>query len=283
MNRPWIPIFAFLATPILFAQNGPASAAATIEPDVEGCAESRILPKFPKCRIDNCEKKEFDRKEVPFKEDAKGEALTLAVEGAVNTIMYECAPTIAPSLLIQFAGSALRGSGFEILYTFSEKEGSITARKGDQWVTVEAVARYYTLTEITVLPPDPDMVLEGDVLADHLEKAGHVPVYGVRFVPGRADILPESVASLKEVLKLLEEYPDLKLRVEYHTSGSGEAAAIALSQKRAAAVVAWLAGNGAKRSRLEARGAGDTHPIAGPSSESGRIRNQRIELVKINQ
>jgi outer membrane protein OmpA-like peptidoglycan-associated protein len=55
----------------------------------------------------------------------------------------------------------------------------------------------------------------------------------------------------------------------------------ALSQKRAATVVAWLAAKGIKRSRLDAQGIGDAHPVADNGTEAGRIKNRRIVLVKV--
>ena len=53
-----------------------------------------------------------------------------------------------------------------------------------------------------------------------------------------------------------------------------------LFEKRAQAVVAWLAAHGAAASRLSAKGLGQTQPVADDLSEEGRARNRRVELVK---
>ncbi|MGC1904688.1 MAG: OmpA family protein [Candidatus Acidiferrum sp.] len=56
-------------------------------------------------------------------------------------------------------------------------------------------------------------------------------------------------------MKLLQQNPDLKLRVEGHTDNQGNAAANqSLSEKRAQAVVAWLRAHGVEAGRLTAKG-----------------------------
>jgi len=78
-----------------------------------------------------------------------------------------------------------------------------------------------------------------------------------------------------------QQNPDLKLRVEGHTDNQGSAAANqALSEKRAQAVVAWLVAHGTNASRLAAKGMGQTMPVADNSTQDGRAKNRRVELVK---
>jgi OmpA-OmpF porin, OOP family len=53
-----------------------------------------------------------------------------------------------------------------------------------------------------------------------------------------------------------------------------------LSQERATAVIAVLTGkHGIPASRLTPFGAGPTSPVASNSSEEGRAKNRRVELV----
>jgi outer membrane protein OmpA-like peptidoglycan-associated protein len=118
-------------------------------------------------------------------------------------------------------------------------------------------------------------------LSDEINKSGHVAVYGIHFDTGKAAILPDSEAALSEIVKLLQQDADLKLRVEGHTDNQGNAAANqALSEKRAQAVVVWLTAHGIAANRLTAKGFGQTKPIEDNGTEDGRAKNRRVELVK---
>jgi len=98
---------------------------------------------------------------------------------------------------------------------------------------------------------------------------------------GRATLRPESETVLAQVASLLNDEPDWKMKIEGHTDSTGtKPANQALSQQRAAAVVAWLVKDGIAASRLTAVGMGDTKPVADNSTEDGRARNRRVELVK---
>jgi len=84
-------------------------------------------------------------------------------------------------------------------------------------------------------------------------------VYGIHFDTGKATIQPDSENALGEIVKLLQQEPELKLRVEGHTDSQGNAAANqALSERRAQAVVVWLAADGVSASRLLTKGLGQT-------------------------
>jgi outer membrane protein OmpA-like peptidoglycan-associated protein len=121
-----------------------------------------------------------------------------------------------------------------------------------------------------------------DSLADEINKSGHVAVYGIHFDTGKATIQPGSESILSQIVKLLQDNADLKLRVEGHTDSQGNATANqTLSDKRAQAVVAWLTGKGIAASRLAAKGFGATKPVADNSTDDGRAKNRRVELVKM--
>ena len=93
--------------------------------------------------------------------------------------------------------------------------------------------------------------------------------------------MPDSENTLGEIVKLLQQNADLKLRVEGHTDNQGNAAANqALSERRAQAVMAWLSAHGVEASRLSAKGMGQTKPVADNGAEEGRAKNRRVELVK---
>ncbi len=235
--------------------------APKLAPDQAGCVDSKYFPKLLECRIDNCEKKESDRRDITVGEDDKGEAINTSIEGNSRSVMYECREGVTPASIVEQAAAALKAAGFEIPYRFADAEAALTARKNDFWVTVEAAAHYYTLTEISSVAPDFDTVIDASSIAEMLERYGHVPVYGIQFLAGRADLTPASEAILNEVIAMLNDHPTWRLRVEGHTDNTGtKMGNMTLSFRRASAVVDLARG---KRSEAHAPGsAGDRRRAA---------------------
>jgi len=260
----------------------PLAAQGRLDSDAPNCADSKALPKLLACRIDTCESKDGDHRDIQIREDDKGEPVTNAVDGNSRAVMYECPEETTPADIIQKAAAHLQAFGFDVPYQFTDKEGALTAHKGELWITVESASHFYTLTEITATAPDFDSIIDAPSILDSLEKTGKAPLYGITFLPGRADIAPESVIALREIFAMMQDNPDLRVRVEGHTDSTGtKAANQILSVKRAQAVVDYLVNRGLKRTRLEVAGMGDTDPVADNSTEAGRTRNRRIQLVKI--
>lgn len=256
--------------------------APKLAPDQAGCVDSKSFPKLLECRIDNCEKKDSDHRDVSVGEDDRGEAISTSIEGNSRSVMYECREGTTPASIVEQAAAALKAAGFEIPYQFTDAEAALTARKSDFWVTVEAASRFYTLTEISSVAPDFDSAIDASSMADMLERYGHVPLYTIQFLPGRADMTPASEAILNELAAMLNDHPTWRLRVEGHTDNTGtKMGNMTLSFKRASAVTAWLATNGVKRKRLDPQGLGDARPIGDNASEAGRAKNRRIEIVKM--
>ena len=92
---------------------------------------------------------------------------------------------------------------------------------------------------------------------------------------------------LDKVVAFLEENPSLRVEISGHTDNTGAAGYnMDLSGKRAGEVVEYIVGKGIDRERLEARGYGDTQPVATNDTEEGRQRNRRVEIKiapKINE
>ncbi|AHJ96013.1 Outer membrane protein [Hymenobacter swuensis DY53] len=87
---------------------------------------------------------------------------------------------------------------------------------------------------------------------------------------------------MAEVLALLRQNPQLRLAVQGHTDNVGTAARNQqLSDDRASAVVTELTQAGIAAGRLQTAGFGQTKPLADNSTEEGRAKNRRVELVKL--
>jgi outer membrane protein OmpA-like peptidoglycan-associated protein len=138
------------------------------------------------------------------------------------------------------------------------------------------------LDVIEVKPMENKELVDAASLAESVSKTGHAAVYGILFDTAKADVKPESDATLKEIAKLLQQDAKLKLYVVGHTDNQGMLDAnMDLSMRRANAVILALTSKyGVTAVRLKALGDGPSAPVASNDTEEGRAKNRRVELVK---
>jgi outer membrane protein OmpA-like peptidoglycan-associated protein len=118
-------------------------------------------------------------------------------------------------------------------------------------------------------------------IADALEDAGEVTLYGIHFDFDQATLKPESEPVLRQLLEALQAREGLSVAVEGHTDDvGGDDYNRDLSQRRAQAVVDWLTGNGVAASRLTPVGKGEAEPVADNATADGRALNRRVEVVR---
>jgi OOP family OmpA-OmpF porin len=104
-------------------------------------------------------------------------------------------------------------------------------------------------------------------------------IKGIQFDFGKATIRAQSNALLDEAVKVLQQYPDLRIAVSGHTDNVGDPAKnLELSQARAEAVKTYFTAKGVDATRIETRGAGETEPVADNKTDAGRQQNRRIEF-----
>ncbi|MGO3128041.1 MAG: OmpA family protein [Luteimonas sp.] len=123
-------------------------------------------------------------------------------------------------------------------------------------------------------------LLPASALEQALADTGRVALQ-VHFATDRAEILPDSQPQIAQVVELLQADDALALSIEGHTDNTGDAARNrALSQARAASVVAAITDAGIAGDRLASTGHGDSQPVADNSTDAGRAQNRRVELVR---
>ncbi len=125
------------------------------------------------------------------------------------------------------------------------------------------------------------VTVDAGAMAQAIESSGRVALYGIYFDFNKADVKPESDATLDEIAKLLKQTPSRKVLVVGHTDNVGTFGFnMDLSQRRAAAVVTALASRYAiGKDRLTPVGVSFASPVAPNNDENGRAKNRRVELV----
>jgi outer membrane protein OmpA-like peptidoglycan-associated protein len=104
--------------------------------------------------------------------------------------------------------------------------------------------------------------------------------YSIEFETGSANIKPSSYKLLDEIFESAVVAEGLKIGVYGHTDNKGsDAVNIPLSEQRADAVKIYLQRKGLKENRLEAKGYGSSKPVADNSTDEGRSKNRRVEIV----
>ncbi|HEX7421845.1 MAG TPA: OmpA family protein [Thermoanaerobaculia bacterium] len=251
--------------------------ALLAQEDAEGCKDSTVITRMAGSKINSCENKEFDQFTFPLAPDAQGNERQKVVEGEMHTWDYATREGVSEIQVFRNLEAALKHAGYTI--DFEESPGQITAHKGSTWYHVDNRGSYYDQTVVVEKAMEQEVTASD--LADQLTKTGHVAVYGIHFDTGKATIQPDSEAVLQQIAQLMTDQPALKLRVEGHTDNVGAAAANqTLSEKRAQAVVVWLTAHSVEPSRLTAKGFGASKPVAANTTEDGRGKNRRVELVK---
>lgn len=125
------------------------------------------------------------------------------------------------------------------------------------------------------------LVTSGE-MAQAIGRDGRVSLYGITFAHDSATIQPEAEPTLAEIAKLMRERSGLNILVVGHTDTQGSFDYNrGLSQRRAESVVARLVQLGVDRRRLHPVGVGFAAPVASNTTEEGRAKNRRVELVDL--
>jgi outer membrane protein OmpA-like peptidoglycan-associated protein len=108
-------------------------------------------------------------------------------------------------------------------------------------------------------------------------------IKGIRFALNSAKLSGGSSRTLTGAVKVLQQYPDLRVEISGHTDNTGDAERNrTLSQERADSVKAFLVSKGIAAERLEAKGYGPDKPLADNATKAGQAKNRRVEFTPIS-
>ncbi len=270
---PLIPLLALLVA-------APAAAQA----DKAGCKDHPLIPsRMPGYALVDCKTEEFGRFEF-WTPNAREK---VPVEGRFTFLVYRVTDRKnEPSAIevVRNYENAILKAGGKVLHSKPTwwVNGKILKDGQEAWVQVEKGNGQIWLRIVEKKAMTQHIVADAAALGGDLSSTGHVAVYGIYFDTGKSEVKPESRPALEEIAKLLKGDPSLKLKVVGHTDMTGPLEAnLKLSQARGEAVVQALVGqHGIAAARLKGHGVGPLCPVASNTTEEGKAKNRRVELVK---
>jgi len=291
-----------------------AAVQAAVNQEVK---DHPLISRYPGSEFDRFKSsvKEFDEIAIPTGPFEKGKfTKTERLQGKVTRLVYVSPSDRSTLEVFRNYQQALTKGGFRTLFTCSAADcgdasneptadfgywcvtnriqcpepmrymvAKLTGAAGDVYAAVKVRTAETYLVVVELKPMQTGMVrVDAAALANDIAQTGHAAVYGIFFDTGKAEVKPESDATLAEIAKLLSANSQLKLHVIGNTDNVGTLAAnMALSKQRADAVVAALAAKyRVDSSRLLASGIGPLAPVATNRTEPGRATNRRVELVE---
>jgi len=119
-------------------------------------------------------------------------------------------------------------------------------------------------------------------LDESITANGHIAIYDIHFDTGKSKIKPGSSVALKNIAEYLNAHTSQKFLIVGHSDNVGNFDAnIKLSKERAKAVMNELITKyNVKPEQLKSYGDGSTAPVASNSTNDGKAKNRRVEIVE---
>ncbi len=115
---------------------------------------------------------------------------------------------------------------------------------------------------------------------------GMIRLQNINFETNKADVLPDSYATLDIVGQVLGKWPELRIEVGGHTDARGsDAHNQALSQARADSVLAYIQRRfpTLQPEQFTVKGYGESRPLVPNTSALNWAKNRRVEFVVLNK
>jgi outer membrane protein OmpA-like peptidoglycan-associated protein len=157
---------------------------------------------------------------------------------------------------------------------------SIKLQLGKKYrVTAEAKGFFPKEEEIDASAIDDYFEMEKEILMTPLEKDQSIRLNFISFARAESMLLPESYSELDKVVKMMQENPNVKIRLEGHTEIYGNKKGLKkLSKERVISVKNYLVNKGVAKKRIDYKAFGAERPLSTEDTEAARQLNRRVEI-----
>jgi outer membrane protein OmpA-like peptidoglycan-associated protein len=153
----------------------------------------------------------------------------------------------------------------------------------DYSISVENPEMGFTAVRLEVDPREVEATVPM-LEAKRLEVGESFGLNAVQFATNSSAMSATDKAAIQAFVLYLKGHPTMRIELQGHTDNVGRASDNqALSDRRARAVMDFLADQGVPRSRMSARGYGDSQPIADNSQVKGRTMNRRTVFLVLEK
>jgi outer membrane protein OmpA-like peptidoglycan-associated protein/tetratricopeptide (TPR) repeat protein len=151
-------------------------------------------------------------------------------------------------------------------------------------IAVKAQGYLFHSENLNIPPTTIYQEIEKDIKLKKMEVGTTIVLNNIFFDFDKSTLRDESFPELERLLKLLNDFPTLKIEISGHTDNRGTAAYNkTLSENRAKSVVDYLLGKGISKDRLTFIGYGFDKPVATNDTDEGRQLNRRTEFKVISK
>lgn len=278
MKKLIVSLFTLLFVLAVFA------LSMASEQDARGSKDHPLLSRMPNFRISEYKENEFNSYRF-IGQDKK----PVSVEGHKYNIEYKLNKGSAEPGELKIRRNiqdALKKIGGKVVFddNFNRASTIVLLKEGKEtWVEVRSYNNMYRINIVEKETMKQEVVADAAAMGNDINSTGRVAIYGIYFDTGKSEIKPGSEAALSEIAKLFKN--DAKLSSVYvvgHTDNTGSFEAnMRLSKERADAVAKELTVKyGIAASRMKSYGVASLSPVGSNSTEDGKAKNRRVELVK---
>lgn len=275
--------------------------------------DEAMAVQFPDSTLVGQDRKNYDARSFTLgMYPRRNEEHRLDLEGKVATAGYTTAGTASSLEILRSLQGAFKAQGYEVRFECTKscntlgvwlgRQGLHTPSNGWHTLTTTTMEResqgQRTLVAVAAstlgdtsyysalaLSTDAEVaeaeVLTADKIASAISADGAAAIYGLEFETAKAELLPSAQPALTQMAGFLTANPDVNILLVGHTDNEGTFDYnLDLSERRARAVrKALIDQHEIGADRLTSIGVSFAAPKAPNTSEEGRSRNRRVEMV----